>query len=1063
MMGAAVLLLLSALLLVLLGFTTVGARLLAHVAESNAPVRSESIEGTLWSGVSIKSVQADFEGTRLVLEEFRVVPRWSCLLAGSFCFEELSALQVHVQLREAATDNQTPLNVALPALPALTVDRLHVDVLEVQSGAETFLAGPIQSQLVTEEFGVQIDNASLEYRGFSLSGGAQFRNDSGLEARLFVNTTAVAGLESTPALQGDFIVALDGDADQLEARIEKQAGGALELSLLIENLVAQEPLRFEGSLLGLAAVLPPIESLELKPVGSLTFAGEMDGDDASLQLQQELDALNRSAELSLNLSKSGDHVQLISGQWGSEGAKLMEAQGSLGTLSAIVPELNIRLTGFPVHELSDGRIDVATGELLISVDIDAPLQSWRLHSKALQLEGEQVEIALTMDLRADRDTGVLPSGNATGMLGERRLAYRREMGEAAYLELPEGISLGDTELSAGSLRVQPVTDGADLQLRLSGDFSSVIDLSLRENGEEFSLVSQPFVVTFQEQDVESASSIQLFWDKRSRALRLDPFCLSYRESAACTEALEMQDAGELNVDLDLKDSFTIRRDAQVFSFSSIGTGRLQLRWAERELERLSIEALLSPISVIAQADGMPSRTLTWESGSLEASWSPDSRAAMLSMRSKENGQLDVQLGETGESLSGSMRLGDFDIATLSDLLPSIEGLQGQFGASFDVSGTRKHPIFVGGASLQGATGVVRGTEMSFSDGDLSLLGENEAYVFEGKARIGDGQLKLSGVCCENDKAEATLSGNRLNVHLPSGVSATLSPQLFLTADPKLLDLSGVLLVHDGVLEHGGPREEGVALSRDIVLTRDDAGRDTDFSVLADIQTIIEPGFTLRSKELEATLSGDLRVSLRPRQTPELFGDLQVLGGELRVYGQALRLAQGSVGFIGDPYNPELNVSAEREIRAERLRVGFKVLGSLDEPRLEMFSDPQRSERETLSYLLRGRGPDAGAAADGTALALSLGASALNQSGALSSLNAIPGLSGVSLGAEGTEDDVAATISAYVGRRLYLSYGVGIYEPVNALTARLYLRSRLWLEVVSRLESSFDLYYRFDRD
>jgi autotransporter translocation and assembly factor TamB len=68
-----------------------------------------------------------------------------------------------------------------------------------------------------------------------------------------------------------------------------------------------------------------------------------------------------------------------------------------------------------------------------------------------------------------------------------------------------------------------------------------------------------------------------------------------------------------------------------------------------------------------------------------------------------------------------------------------------------------------------------------------------------------------------------------------------------------------------------------------------------------------------------------------------------------------------------------------------------------------------------------------------------------------------------VGAEGSDEDMAATISAYVGNRLYLSYGVGIYEPINALTARLYLRSRLWLEVVSRLESSFDLYYRFDID
>ena len=107
--------------------------------------------------------------------------------------------------------------------------------------------------------------------------------------------------------------------------------------------------------------------------------------------------------------------------------------------------------------------------------------------------------------------------------------------------------------------------------------------------------------------------------------------------------------------------------------------------------------------------------------------------------------------------------------------------------------------------------------------------------------------------------------------------------------------------------------------------------------------------------------------------------------------------------------------------------------------------------------------DSGAGADGTAMALSVGTGLVNQSGIVEELNRLPGLRNVEFGAEGSEDETAATVSGYIGERIYLSYGVGLYEPVNTLTARLYLQARLWLEVVSRLESSVDLYYSFDID
>ncbi|MEQ8800850.1 MAG: translocation/assembly module TamB domain-containing protein, partial [Haliea sp.] len=212
-----------------------------------------------------------------------------------------------------------------------------------------------------------------------------------------------------------------------------------------------------------------------------------------------------------------------------------------------------------------------------------------------------------------------------------------------------------------------------------------------------------------------------------------------------------------------------------------------------------------------------------------------------------------------------------------------------------------------------------------------------------------------------------------------------------------------------------------------------------------------------------TVGGDLSLQQVSGQPLQVFGNLNIVGGEFRAYGQRLLVRQGRISFSGAPENPDLNLRAERQIPAEDVRAGVLVSGTLEAPRISLYSEPALSQTETLSYLVRGRGMDSGAGADGTAMALSVGTGLVNQSGIVEELNRLPGLRNVEFGAEGAEDETAATVSGYIGERIYLSYGVGLYEPVNTLTARLYLQARLWLEVVSRLESSVDLYYSFDID
>ena len=238
-------------------------------------------------------------------------------------------------------------------------------------------------------------------------------------------------------------------------------------------------------------------------------------------------------------------------------------------------------------------------------------------------------------------------------------------------------------------------------------------------------------------------------------------------------------------------------------------------------------------------------------------------------------------------------------------------------------------------------------------------------------------------------------------------------------------------------------------------------RQSAFDTRINVTVLIEDNFKVVGDMVDATVGGDLRLLQDPGEPLQVFGNLTVIGGELRAYGQLLRIRRGTIAFSGRPDNPEFDVRAQRALSSESMVVGVQLQGTMMQPKLDVYSDPVMPHGEAMSYLLRGRGLDSGADSDGMAMAVAVGSGVVNPSTLVEELNRIPGISNLAFGAEGTDEDTAATVGGYLGNRLYLSYGMGLYEPVNVLTARLYLQTRLWLEVVSRLENSVDLYYSFE--
>ena len=141
---------------------------------------------------------------------------------------------------------------------------------------------------------------------------------------------------------------------------------------------------------------------------------------------------------------------------------------------------------------------------------------------------------------------------------------------------------------------------------------------------------------------------------------------------------------------------------------------------------------------------------------------------------------------------------------------------------------------------------------------------------------------------------------------------------------------------------------------------------------------------------------------------------------------------------------------------------MRVSGTANFPRVAVFSEPEKSETEALSYLLRGEGLDPSGDSDNTMITSALINLGLSQgSQVFESLGDAVGISGLGLETEGVGDSSQLVVSGYVLPGLKVKYGVGIFDSLATLTLRYRIIPRLYVEAVSGVDQALDFLYAFE--
>jgi translocation and assembly module TamB len=204
---------------------------------------------------------------------------------------------------------------------------------------------------------------------------------------------------------------------------------------------------------------------------------------------------------------------------------------------------------------------------------------------------------------------------------------------------------------------------------------------------------------------------------------------------------------------------------------------------------------------------------------------------------------------------------------------------------------------------------------------------------------------------------------------------------------------------------------------------------------------------VRGRGLDTVLEGQLRLST-PGGRLAIHGSIRAEGGTYAAYGQKLDIERGELAFSGAPGNPRLDVLALRS--NVDIRVGVLITGNVLTPRVRLYSYPDMSDTDKLSWLMLGRGPDGlgrndTALLQGAALALLAGEGEAPTDAVLKNL----GLDELSLSQSDTDTrETVVRLGKQLSRRWYVGYERG----VNATTGTWQLIYRIAQRFTLRLQS-----------
>ncbi|CAN5227270.1 translocation/assembly module TamB domain-containing protein [soil metagenome] len=463
-----------------------------------------------------------------------------------------------------------------------------------------------------------------------------------------------------------------------------------------------------------------------------------------------------------------------------------------------------------------------------------------------------------------------------------------------------------------------------------------------------------------------------------------------------------------------------------------------------------------------------------------------------------------------QSLQGQAQMEWRNLNFLAEKIPTLQHPQGHIKLNSQIAGTLAKPLLKGAATL--VNGSVAVADLGLKLTSIQLLAEAQqltAVKLSGSAQSGGGTLNFSG---NVDLQQAglplllTLRANNLQVsNTPEYQVYASFPDVKLQLKQQQLAISGKIFIPKAQIQPKSLSAKAETLSSDVewVTPKDKTALSSNIMFSTQINLLLGKQVSINAMGLRSRISGELLINNSPKKIMTGVGELSIVNGTYQAYGQDLKIRLGRLLFTGGAIdNPALNIQAVRTVNvvASTLQpqadattniplnfsqngatiVGVNVSGTLKQHQMALFSEPANlSQTDILSYLMLGKASSELSLTDAQLLlqassALNLGGSKITQ--VMQHLQQSLGLQQLGLQSEtltkpNTNDPTKPTVTTNTAfvigkqltKQLYLSYSIGILDPISTFKLRYQLSKHWSVQSESNsLMNGIDLFYSLEK-